>query len=266
MRHTALAATALYLTLASTSPSVAVPPQGDWPEYAYGHTLDRPDWVLLVAARRHEDGSISIWDRDDPWTRLWTVPSIEGGLRVVGLMGDSEDGRYIDARSVDAMIVDEMRPVMDKYGARALALVVTSTEGIALAAWSPGSRATWRSLPPMEGEAARDAVLDEILVTFSTASAREAPPAAEPEPYLGPSSDGPARLVALVGERDMGDATDYLVDLSGLPGTSRGRALDDLSAISARPVEVLSGARVVVTLPSGTDPYRTIERAGFVVE
>ena len=251
------------LAVLSATPALAVPPQGDWPEHAYGHTLHRPDWVLLVAARRHADGSITIWDRDDPWTRLWTVPSIEGGLRVVGLMGDSEDARHIDARSVDGMIVDEMRPVMDKYGAQALALVVASDDGIALAAWRPGSRATWRSLPAAEGAEARSVVVQGILETFSTASAREAPTVA----VMAPSTPtGPTRRIALVGERSDGDTWDYLFDLSGLPSTARGRALDDLSAVSVAPVQVMSGARLVITLPASADPYGTVEGAGFVVE
>lgn len=126
-------------------------PAAPWPIAAQGRSLPRPDWVLAIPARRQADGSLAIWDRNDDWTKEWRVPKVVDGLRIVTLLGDSEDRKRITPSAIDEMLVDQMRPVMDKYGAPALALIVTDGQSTAVAGYVPGWTAAWTDVPYAAG-------------------------------------------------------------------------------------------------------------------
>lgn len=136
----ALAVAALLLANLATSATAQTVP---WPNHAQGRALPRPSWVLAIPARRNADGSLTIWDRADEWTRSWRVPQTVNGLRIVTLLGDTEDRRSITPDAIDSMLVDQMRPVLSKYGAPALALAVNDGTSVAVAGYVPGSSAAW---------------------------------------------------------------------------------------------------------------------------
>lgn len=140
---------AALLCVALVSPEIGLAqstPAAPWPYSAQGRSLPRPDWILAIPARRNADGSLAIWDRDDEWTKAWRVPQVIDGLRVVTLLGDSEDRRSITPEAIDQMLVDQMHPVMQKYGAPALALIVTDGQSTAVAGYVPGWQASWNEV------------------------------------------------------------------------------------------------------------------------
>lgn len=168
------------LTALASHPAAAQAPAAPWPDSARWRELPRPDWILVIPARRTGSGRLVIWDRNDPWTRAWRVPATIGGLRVVTLHGDTEDGRSVTPEAIDGMIVDEMAVVMRKYGAPALALAVTDGHSIALAGWVPGHRAAWTPVSAT-GDMARDRleVLAAVPGLFSGGRATAAQPLQE---------------------------------------------------------------------------------------
>lgn len=170
MRHSGLRSTVagiLFLCgMGSTSGQSTVP----WPDQAYERGLPRPDWVLAIPARRASDGSLTIWDRNDPWTSAWRVPITVDGLRIVTLFGDTEDRRSITPDAIDGMLVDQMQPVMEKYGAPALALIVDDGSGIALAGYVPGYPASWTlAAETADTEETRKASADLLASLFNGA-------------------------------------------------------------------------------------------------
>lgn len=134
---------------------------------AQNRGLPRPDWVLAIPARRTADGGLVIWDRTDEWTRAWRVPRVIDGMRVVTLLGDSQDSRSITPAAIDGMLVDEMQVVLDKYGAPALALIVNDGASIAVAGYVPGWQASWTSVASdLDPHVARDNSMDAIASLF----------------------------------------------------------------------------------------------------
>jgi hypothetical protein len=100
--------------------------------------------VLVVPAKRQEDGTLLVWDRNDSWVRQWIVPEkTPKGLRTVAIVGDSEDKRLIAATQIDNMQSSALRQIARKYNAPAIALAVSSGEEQVVAAWIPGYNATW---------------------------------------------------------------------------------------------------------------------------
>ncbi len=132
-------------TIALTSSQIlASQVQGVWPDEARGEKLGRPNWVLVIPAERQADGSLVVWDRENPWVRQWIVPkTTRTGLRTVAIVGDSEDKRVVSAAEIDNMKSGALRQIAQKYDAPAIALVVTGTDGEVVAGWTPGYNATW---------------------------------------------------------------------------------------------------------------------------
>lgn len=117
-----------------------------WPERARGRSVPRPEWILVIPASRDDQGRLSVWNRDEDWTKSWRVPSIEGRTRIVTLMGDSEDLRTITAEAFDGMEIAPIERVMRKYGAPAIALAVEAEESAAIAVYVPGYAASWNTV------------------------------------------------------------------------------------------------------------------------
>jgi len=118
--------------------------EGSWPQDARGGSLKRPAWVLVVPAKRQEDGSLLVWDRNDSWVRQWIVPEkTPKGLRTVAIVGDSEDKRLVAAAQIDNMQSSALRQIARKYNAPAIALAVSAGDEQVVAAWVPGFNATW---------------------------------------------------------------------------------------------------------------------------
>lgn len=152
-----------------------------WPQSAENRALPRPSWVLVIPARRHADGSLTIWDRDDEWTRAWRVPRVIDGMRVVTLFGDSQDSRSITSAAIDGMQVDEMQVVLDKYGAPALALAVNDGTSVAVAAYVPGWSAGWSATTAgADDTESRENALDVIGALFSGSAAAPQQPTSDP--------------------------------------------------------------------------------------
>lgn len=118
--------------------------EGSWPQDARGGSLRKPAWVLVVPAKRQEDGTLLVWDRNDSWVRQWIVPEkTPKGLRTVAIVGDSEDKRLIAATQIDNMQSSALRQIARKYNAPAIALAVSAGDEQVVAAWVPGYNATW---------------------------------------------------------------------------------------------------------------------------
>jgi hypothetical protein len=118
--------------------------EGSWPQDARGGSLRKPAWVLVVPAKRLEDGTLLVWDRTDTWVRQWIVPEkTPKGLRTVAIVGDSEDKRLIAASQIDNMQSSALKQIARKYNAPAIVLAVSSGDEQVVAAWLPGYNATW---------------------------------------------------------------------------------------------------------------------------
>lgn len=138
----------IFTILLSLTPSVFAQgyAAGAWPNSAWERGLPRPQWVMAIPARRTTDGNLVIWDRRDEWSRAWRVPRIIDGMRIVTLMGDTQDSRSITPAAIDGMLVDEMQVVLEKYGAPALALIVNDGQNIAIAGYVKGWQASWTAI------------------------------------------------------------------------------------------------------------------------
>jgi len=203
----ALVALLVLCTPAAAQPSPAAP----WPIQAQGRALPRPDWVLAIPARRQADGSLSIWDRADEWTSAWRVPAVADGLRVVTLLGDTEDRRTITSAAIDGMMVDDLSKVLRKYGAPAMALVVTDGSSVAVAGYVPGWQASWESVP-WTGDTAstRELSLDAIAGLFDGAG--------QASPQTDASASGMSGILIDAYRVDQSTgATDYRIIVYGTP-------------------------------------------------
>ena len=119
----------LFLALA-TFHANAANIEGAWPQDARGGSLRKPAWVLVVPAKRQDDGSLLVWDRNDSWVRQWIVPAkTPKGLRTVAIVGDSEDKRLVAATQIDNMQSSALRQISRKYNAPAIALAVSGEIG-----------------------------------------------------------------------------------------------------------------------------------------
>lgn len=171
-----------FLTTFMISLSLAFPamasPQGSWPEDMRGYSLPRQGWIMIIPASRNEDGSVSVWNRADPWNREWTVPkATPGGTRTVAVNGDSEDMRIVSAEQIDNMSVSSLSKLASKYGADAIAVVVAGDEGdVAVAAWARGNFATWDTAIA-DTDQRRDAVLQTLDDIYSGTGGQQAGPA-----------------------------------------------------------------------------------------
>lgn len=202
-----------------------------WPSSAQGRTLPRPDWVLAIPARRNDDGTLSIWERSDDWTREWRVPTVVDGLRVVTLLGDSEDRKRITPEAIDQMLVDQMEPVMAKYGAPALALVVTDGSSTAVAGYMPGWQASWDEVGHSSSlQETRTLAADVISAMFS-------------DPYSAPTPSGETGGVHIQAFRQnpQTGGMDYRIVVMG-----SGEMIQyQLAAIAAMPGTVIYGKQAV---------------------
>lgn len=121
----------------------------------------------MVPARRERDGSLSFWERDDPWTRSWLVPAAApGGTRAIAVLGDSEDRREVSPSELDDMRAATLRRLARKYGARGIAVPVMDGDGrVAVAGWTDAEGAVWRLALGVAG--GREAALAAIGGMFS---------------------------------------------------------------------------------------------------
>lgn len=155
---------AAVLTILAAVPALASP-QGSWPEDMRGYSLPKQNWIMILPATRKADGTVSVWNRADPWNRQWIVPkATPSGTRTVAVNGDSEDMRIVSPEQIDNMSVAALSKLAGKYGASAIAVVVLEEPGqVAVAAWAKGNYATWESAVD-EGSPRLDALktIDEI--------------------------------------------------------------------------------------------------------
>lgn len=196
------------LALCAQPFAAAAAPEGMWPQEANGISLPPAEWVLVVPARREADGSVTLWDKEDAWTREWTVPrATPAGTRTVAIVGDSEDRRAIDGWRLDSMDLEVLGKLARKYRAPAVAIAVKDGEGeAAVAGWSEGNGASWRPAGP---EGGRNGVLASIDEIFS-------------------GGDGQDNFdVAITGQRFDGRLIEYRIEtgqpiidevLAGIPG------------------------------------------------
>lgn len=257
LRALALVALALLPAPHAAASEAAAP----WPESARGRPLPRPSWVLVIPARRAADGSLSIWRRDDEWTKAWRAPRLVRGIRMVSLFGDSEDRRAVTAEAIDGMLVDSLSSVMRKYGAPALALAVTDGRSVALAGYVPGRPASW--VPAEVGEdagATRERSLAALSGLFGAAGV--AGPAGTPEASVAPAD------VEILALRDADGGFDYRlrVRASGEAQARRMLATAGLELAEAEAPGADGTLTVIASSPDGVEEVRAaMKAAGLTV-
>jgi hypothetical protein len=238
----AAAALAALAALAIPEPARAADAAAPWPTSAQGRALPRPAWVLVIPARRRSDGTLSIWERTDAWTRAWRVPKNVRGIGLVTLLGDAEDRRAVTAAAIDGMMVDSLSVVMRKYGAPALALAVTDGSSVALAGYVPGYAASW--IPADAGPDLAETRSRTLPILASLFSSGGAPPP------KAPAEEADAVEIVALRDRDDG-GVDYRIALPpGLSGGGAEARLDGVAGLSVtevtrgrdgREIAVLSG-------------------------
>ena len=215
----------LFLTVPLFATPASAQAAAAWPSTAQGRPLPRPAWVLVIPARRTSKG-LSIWARDDDWTRAWRVPRLVGGLRIVTLFGDAEDRRSITADAFDGMIIDSMEIVRRKYDAPAIALAVIDGNEAAVAGWAPGWPASWEP-SDASGDVAtsHEAAVRALSALFSGGRGTDSPSGDTP------AATGAGAISAVFeAYRQVGDGTvDYKVKLSGSDDTAIEAALTRLA-------------------------------------
>ena len=238
---------AAILLLLAAPPALAAP-EGSWPQDMRGYSLPRQDWIMIIPATREQDGSVSVWNRDDPWNRSWRVPRpTPSGTRTVAVNGDSEDMRIVSPGQIDNMSVGALSKLAAKYGASSIAVVVEDDAGdVAVAAWARGNYATWEATPGYGDP--REAALDVLDGIFS---------GAEPPPSPEASGDD---TVSIVGQRPDASAGGMEYRITGRPS-----ALDRIAAstefrINRRNDDVPPS--VDVTVLDGRDVEEALARAG----
>lgn len=137
----------IFFILCNLSTNVFALPEGSWPEYMRGSYLPSPKWVLVIPARRNDNGTITVWNKEDQWSREWVVPKkTPSGIKTIAISGDSEDQRIVSGYHIDNMNSRTLSIIAKKYGASSIAIAVTDNKDIvAVAAWSRGRDATWQS-------------------------------------------------------------------------------------------------------------------------
>lgn len=136
---------ALAAIFVASSALASSPVEGMWPPESRGAVQPRPKWIIVVPVTRDASGAITAWNRNDPWVRKWVVPKLVGsGIRTVTVTGDADDVRGVSGDQFDNMDSSALRRLTSKYGAPAIAIVVSGTDGdAAVAAWTPGHQASW---------------------------------------------------------------------------------------------------------------------------
>lgn len=154
------------------SSALASPVEGMWPSEARGAIQPRPKWIIVVPVTRDASGTITAWNRSDPWIRKWVVPKRVGdGIRTVTVTGDADDVRGVSGDQFDNMDSSALRRLTSKYGAPAIAVVVSGTDGnAAVAAWTPGHQASWEVT--RDGEDPKEGAMRILGDLFSGAAAQ----------------------------------------------------------------------------------------------
>ncbi len=149
--------------------------EGSWPDQFRGATFARPAWVLVIPAQRQSDGSLTVFDRTNPWVREWIVPKPTAqGIKTVTLTGDSEDKRLLTPADIEEMRAQALQRLAQKYNAPAIAVVVSDVDGTAaIAAWMQNRRATWEKPTQGVDRLALSATLDSIFTGTDHASSAE---------------------------------------------------------------------------------------------
>lgn len=235
----------------------ALEPAAPWPQQAQSRPLPRPSWIMVVPARRLPDGTLTVWDRADPWTKAWRVPRTIQGLRTVSLLGDTEDRRSITAAAIDGMLVDSLDVVMRKYGAPAIALAVTDGQSVAMAAWVPGWSASWEPVQVGSSvEETRERALSTLSGMLKTGVARPRSPDAGAEASIDafrPKAGGGNEYRVTI--RSQTALQDALSALTRIRGASVGVEARDAST-----------ATVVIGLDPGSPGLeQELAALGFVV-
>jgi hypothetical protein len=157
----------IFTTMACASP------EGSWPEEASYISLSKKNWVLVIPARRSENGEIVLWNKEDEWLQQWIVPrQTNSGMKTVAITGDADDRRLVQGYHLENMDVNVLNKLAAKYRAAAIAIAIKDkSEQLAVAGWVSGEGAAWRSIN--SHEANREAALgmiDDIFNGYSDPS------------------------------------------------------------------------------------------------
>lgn len=241
----AISGTLLAFALVAATGGASAAPEGSWPEESRGQPLPKPEWILVVPARRGPDGAVKAWDKEDSWTREWIVPrATPSGTRTVAIVGDSEDRRNIEGWSLDEMDVAALGRLASKYSAPAVAVVVEDDLGAAaVAAWMPQQAATWETAGAGDARNGSLATLDSI--------------------FSGGSPSRESFDVAITGQRVDGGRTEYRIELAhpimedvlrGVPG------LDVIGYVDAK------RPSLIVSVNDGRDIEMVLRSAGIGIK
>lgn len=229
------------LALIGMTTSTLAGPEGMWPEASRGLTIPPADWVLIVPAERDAHGELRIFSRKSDWVKSWTVPkATPSGRRTVALMGDAEDQRQLEGWKVDGLDTQSLSMVIQKYKAPAIAVAVRDENGeTAVAAWVPGTEATWRY-----SGFSREEILESIDLMMD-----------------GPDY-GDMRPVYVSGQRFSGQSTEYRLDLPSIEDVS---LLETAGTLSVQSVDPSGLPRAIVTVSFGWNLKDALAEAGYFI-
>lgn len=222
-------------------------------------------WILVVHAVRNSAGRLVPWDRNDPWSAIWRVPTALKGFRVVPVTGDAEDVAQCSGQSLDAFDGRAFRHLATKYRAPAVALVVREGGEAAIVSWRNGFTTEWSRVAisdPSDSAGTRVAV-SKALAALVGSGPGEGPQASVVD-ELRPSR-GPDTIRISDWRVGVGGAQEYRAVLSAAD------ADDAIGRLSAEGIEVLSmrdgpaGAEVVLSSPDGGPIETGLRRAGLRV-
>jgi len=221
-----------------SSAACAGPVEGLWPPESKGTVQPKPKWIMVIPVVRDASGSISAWNRNDPWVRKWIVPKPVGnGIRAVTVTGDADDVRSVTGEQFDNMDTSALRRLLNKYGASAIAMVVAGDQGTAaVAAWTPGQQASWDVTRPNEDP--KEGAMRILGELFS-----------------GPASSAQTNKIKITGVRTVAGVDQYRLegrDWNAIDGLRGNRAIEILETM-----ENDGHPTVIVRVTNG----RTIEEA-----
>lgn len=221
-------------------------PQGSWPDEASHISLSKKDWILVIPARRSQDGEIILWDKDDPWLKQWIVPrQTPSGIKTVAITGDAEDKSLIHGWHVENMEVDALRGLSQKYKAPAIAVaVMDEDEQVAVAGWVSGEGAAWRFADMQtSSRVASLQALDDIFKGYSD------------------YQFSPGRTdVFIAGQREVDGWLEYLIEAAHPDTLERIRRMGEVQVFDVTDTEIPS---IIVRITDGRDIETVLRSVGI---
>lgn len=85
--------------------------------------------MLILPILDKGDGELRMWQDDNVWRSLWNTAALErGDGKLILPFGDLDDTSFVDSTSILSRDYNALKPLIDKYGASEVAVVLASYE------------------------------------------------------------------------------------------------------------------------------------------